>query len=139
MGTEAYQLSIGRAGIEIETGETEGYPSCKIYTPTLTGSGDDDICDRQQKKERKRKKAQRNLNSYIRNSPSSTCKVQWRISMCLECYSQSFFAVGRGMAGGPARSDDVVPQESCQVLISHVKCQDPVDDQTNIEPHRAKI
>lgn len=49
---------------------------------------------RKKGKEKKRK-ITAELNSYIRNAPSSTCKVQLKISLCLESDSQSFFVVGR--------------------------------------------
>lgn len=47
------------------------------------------------KKRKEKKKITAKLNSYIRNTPSSTCKVQLKISLCLESDSQSFFVVGR--------------------------------------------
>ena len=92
---------------------------------------------RLQKEERKRReKTTMALNRYINNTPSSTCKVQLRISLCLESDSQSIFAVGRGMAGGSARSDDVVSRKGCQVLIFACEMSRPAatnDHQTDIE------
>ena len=82
---------------------------------------------------KEREKITAELNSYIMSAPSTTCKVQLNISLCLKMIA-SHFSPWKGMAGGPVRGDDVVRQKAAKSWFSHVKCPDLCQRQPTTKP-----